>query len=144
MPLALVEIAIDWQASSVRVRASTVPSSGLQAPARTARPIPDRASARVCPGRIRPAFSNPTRLALDPITTSTGSPRSMRAGIEVGVPATELPHWIATFRPVAVSKAGANASRAALKPPEQKALIAAIAGLIPPPAARLVADNSHP
>jgi hypothetical protein len=44
----------------------------------------------------------------------------MRAGIEVGVPATELPHGIATFRPVAASKPGTNASIAALNPPEQK------------------------
>jgi hypothetical protein len=104
MPLALVEIAIERQASSARVRASAVPTSGLRAPARTARPMPDRASAQGVPREDPARFEQSVQAGAQSDHHVHGFARSMRAGIEVGVPATELPHCIATFRPVAAAR----------------------------------------
>src|SRR6266576_383922 len=82
MPLALSEYAIDFAFSSARLNASTLPMSGFSAPARTTMPICERARSTLLPARTNPWRLRSSIEAPTMITTSAGSPRLRRLGID--------------------------------------------------------------
>src|SRR5438105_3961014 len=134
MPLALDEWATDLACRSARTNVSTELKSGLGAPARTATPIPERARSTRLPDATKPRSINLSSASPAMITRSTGSPAAKRPGMEVGAPATELPHAVSTLRPLAFSKPGTSARYAALKPPDANTLISPMDAILGPPA----------
>ena len=79
-PLTLAEYAMDFACRSVRFSASTELMSGLGAPARTAMPMAERASATRLSASILPSLINSPSASSASMTTSTGSPRRADSG----------------------------------------------------------------
>src|SRR5262245_14439352 len=117
-PLTLDEYAIDFAASSVRFKASTVPMSGLTAPARTATPMLDRTRSTRLPGTTRLALIM-SSIDDEAITsTSARSPRCRRLGMESVAPPTDPPETTVSVVPDVRSNAGNSSRRGAASAPE--------------------------
>ena len=95
-PLALDEYAIDFACSNARLSASTDVTSGLGAPARTARPIRDRTRSTRLPAMTLPCLIRSSSACAAMMTTSAGSPRCRRFGIESGAFPIDAPYTVTT------------------------------------------------
>ncbi len=110
MPLPESEQAIDFAASSVALNASTLPMSGLAAPARTTMPISERASVTLLSARSKPALASLSAAPPSRITTSAASPCASRVGIDSGESPIEGPRVVIRWWPLVRSKAGPSSA----------------------------------
>src|SRR6266853_1069533 len=107
-------------ANNVRLRASSVPTSGLGAPARTPIPSGERAISTMVPVAMRAWCRRSSSTNLSLIVRSAASSASMRLFIRVVEPYSMVSLW-----PVARSKSPVTAARIALMFPVLSTLISA-------------------
>src|SRR6185295_6806879 len=118
MPLVLLGTATSLAFSTTCLKASTVLTSGLAAPARTATPIGVRAKSTSVPRAIRfPAISS-VRPSLERMTTSVGTPRPSCAPMVCGPVPCDEPEPVVTLIPVVRSNSGKSCSYGPEKPPD--------------------------
>src|SRR6185436_6580909 len=122
----VLECATDFAAMSARLSASGEPMSGLGAPLRTARPMPERARstrlpATTLPSLIRPSIASAVRMARSPPAPVSSSFRR---------PFAE-PQVITALVPMVRSKSGARSSITVFRPLVQSTRIAAFLSHFP-------------
>src|SRR3954466_1730194 len=122
----VLEWATDFAARSARLSAAGEPISGLGAPLRTARPMPERARSRrlpatTLPSLIRPSIASAVRMARSPPAPVSSSFRR---------PFAE-PQVITTLVPMVRSKSGARSSITVFRPLVQSTRIAAFLSRFP-------------
>ena len=110
MPLPESEQAIDFAASSIALKASTLLMSGLGAPDLTTMPISERASVTLLSARSKPAPASLSAALPSRITTSAASPCASRVGIDSGESPIDGPRVVTRWWPLVRSKAGPSSA----------------------------------
>src|SRR6185436_14030869 len=118
MPLVLLGTATSLAFSITCLKASTVRTSGLAAPARTATPIGVRARPTSVPAAIRCAAIRSVRPSLERMTTSVGTPRASCAAMVCGPVPCDEPEPVVTLMPVVRSNSGNSFSYGPENPPD--------------------------